>query len=165
MLSGLTARLRALLLPARTGDEMDEELAFHLEAEIERNVARGMDRNAAMLAARRAFGNVTGHKEAMRDAASFRWLEQTMQDVRFAMRSFSRSATFAITVVATIALALGLNTTAFTLFNAYVLRPLEVRDPYSLYQFNYHDKRGSWRGLTADEYGDLHRMRGGESFA
>src|SRR5205085_1114516 len=151
---------------SRTSDEMDEELRLHLERETERNVAAGMSPDDARAAARRAFGNVTHHKEEMRDAVGIRWLEQTFQDIRFALRSFRRSPTFAVTVIATIAMALGLNTAAFTIFNTYVLRPIQVRDPFSLYQMNYVDARGSWHGLTNEQYDALRRARpDAESFA
>jgi predicted permease len=167
MLSGLFARLRALVFRARTGADMDEELSLHFDAEVERNVAKGMSLHDATYAARRAFGNVTYHKEEMRDAIGVRWLEHAMQDVRFALRTFRRAPTFAVTVVATIALALGLNTTAFTIFNAYVLRPIHVRDPYSLYQMSYHDRHDRFHSLTLDAYRQLRdlRGRGAESFA
>ena len=86
-------------------------------------------------------------------------IEQTRQDVRFAFRGFRRAPAFVITVVATIALALGLNTTAFTIFNAYVLRPISVRDPYSLYQMAVVDRRGSQHGASWKEYEELRALR------
>lgn len=56
--------------------------------------------------------------------------ETTLQDVRYALRTFRRSPGCVLTVAATIALGLGVNMALFTLFNAYVLRPVPVRDPY-----------------------------------
>ena len=163
---GLIARLRALLFRARADAELDEELRFHLDAEAARNVAAGMSPDDARYVAQRAFGNASHHKDAARDAWGLRWLETLAQDVRFALRSFRRSPAFVVTVVATIALALGLNTTAFTIFNAYVLRPIRVRDPYSLYQFSYHDARNRWHGLTSDDYDALRAFRpSAQSFA
>ena len=64
------------------------------------------------------------------------------------------------------ALALGLNTTAFTIFNAYVLRPNAVRDPHSLFDVRYFDKRGRWHGYTWSEFQSLRAVRpAAESFA
>ena len=65
-------------------------------------------------------------------------------------RSFRRSPGFASTVIGTIALGLGLNVALFTIFNAYVLRPLSIRDPYGLYSFTWTNREGrrhsfSWR--------------------
>ena len=159
-------RLRALTRRARVEGDLDEELRYHLEREVERNIASGMSPGDAALAARRAFGNVSHLKDEVRDSWGIAWLEQLRQDVRFALRSFRRSPAFVLTVVGTIAIALGLNTTAFTIFNAYVLRPIQVRDPYSLFQFRYYDERGRGHWNTWDEYQSLRKLRpGAETFA
>src|SRR5215813_1553765 len=65
-----------------------------------------------------------------------------MQDIVFALRGFRRSPGVVLTVIITIGLALGLNTTMFTIFNAYVLRPFDVRDPYSIYNISWATKHG-----------------------
>jgi hypothetical protein len=75
--------------------------------------------------------------------------------VRYALRGFRQSPGFALTVIGTIGLALGLNTTMFSVFNAYVLRPLAVRDPYSLYQFYWQKKDHTGHRFTWSEYSDL----------
>src|SRR3954451_17132811 len=107
MLDRWRVRLRALLRARIVHDELDEELRYHLLAETERNIARGMDPESAALAARRGFGNPTQLREEMRDAATHRWLERFSQDTRYAWRSFIRAPLFSLTVTATIALALG----------------------------------------------------------
>src|SRR5215471_391180 len=58
------------------------------------------------------------------------------QDIRYAIRLLCRIPGFVFTVVITLGIGLGLNTALFTLFNAYLLRPIAVRDPYSLYQLS-----------------------------
>jgi hypothetical protein len=73
-----------------------------------------------------------------------------LQDIRYALRYFQRRPGFALAVITTIALGLGLNTALFTIFNAYVLRPISIRDPYSLYSFTWVNREGkshsfSWR--------------------
>ena len=81
-----------------------------------------------------------------------------LQDVRFALRGFRRSPAFVLTVVLTIALGLGLNTSAFTVFNAYVLRPLAVRDPGSLYEVSIQDRRGWGASLSWRQYQELRAL-------
>ena len=73
-------------------------------------------------------------------------------DVRYALRGFRRSPGFVVTVAATIALGLGINLALFTLFNAYVLRPIPVRDPYSLYTFTWTTRAGRQHAFSWDEY-------------
>jgi predicted permease len=88
------------------------------------------------------------------------------RDVRVALRSFRRAPLFAATVVLTIALALGLNTTVFTIFNAYVLRPVAVRDPHSLFEVGWRDRDGHVHAFTWAQYGSLHALPiAGQSFA
>lgn len=162
----LGVRLRALLRRGRAEAELDEELRYHLERETERHVARGLGPEEARRAAERAFGNVAWLKDGMRDAWGLGWWEALRQDVRFSLRSFRRSPVFAVTVVATIALALGLNTAAFTLFDAYVLRPLRVRAPYSLYEFIRADRRGRYHRFSCEQYEEVRRLPAStESFA
>ena len=57
-----------------------------------------------------------------------------------------------LTVSGTIALGLGLNLALFTLFNAYVLRPISIRDPYSLYSFTWADRQGRGHAFSWNEY-------------
>ena len=88
------------------------------------------------------------------------------QDVRFALRGFRRSPAFVATVVLTIALGLGLNTSVFTIFDAYVLRPLAIRDPGSLYEVLFQDRRGWGQSLSWQQYQDVRALSiASESFA
>ena len=155
MLDRLRLHLRALFRARVLEDELDEELRYHLDAETARLVANGMSPADAAIAARRAFGNTTQLKEQVRDSWGQRWLERLGQDTRYAWRSFRRAPAFSATVVLTIALALGLNTTAFTIFNAYVLRPIAVRDPASLFQLSWRDRGGAQHGFTWNDYQSL----------
>lgn len=155
MLDRLRHRLRALFRVRVLENELDEELSYHLAAEQERLVANGMLPSDAAIAARRAFGNTTQLKEQVRDSWGRRWLERMGQDARYAWRSSRRAPAFSSTVVLTIALALGLNTTAFTIFDAYVLRPVAVRDPGSLFQLSWTDRGGAQHGFTWNDYQSL----------
>src|SRR5690349_1276947 len=107
MLAGAWIRLRALVFRNRADSDLDEEMRYHLEREIERNLANGMTRADARDAARRAFGNLTVATEQARDTMRWPWLEELRQDARFTFRSCRRSPTFVLTVVATIGLGLG----------------------------------------------------------
>src|SRR6266581_2809511 len=89
-----------------------------------------------------------------------------LQDLRFALRGFRRSPAFVVTVVLTIALGLGLNTSVFTIFDAYVLRPLAIRDPGSLFEVFFQDRRGWGKSLSWRQYQDLRALPiSSESFA
>jgi predicted permease len=157
MLSEFLVRLRALVFRGREDAELDEELRYHLERETERNVSRGMHPHEAADAARRSFGNPTVATEQARDAWRWPRLEELRQDVHYAMRSFRRAPALVTTVAITIGVGLGLLVTTFTLFNAYVLRPLAVRDPYALYDVGWRARNGVYHAFTRDQYTRLSR--------
>lgn len=145
----LRLRLRALFRRSRVESEMNDELAFHLEHEIEKHMAAGMSREAARLAAMRAFGGVEQMKEATRDARGLFWLESLLQDVRFAVRGLRRNPGFAAAAVFTLALGIGANTAIFGLLDSVLFRPLPVRDPERLYRIMTTDPATD-RGISYD---------------
>lgn len=102
-----------------------------------------------------AFGSVAVALEDSRAVWGFGWLESVMQDVRYALRGFRKAPGFALLVVGTIGAALGLNTTMFTVFNAYVLRPIAVHDPWALYNFIWYGKNGQGHRFTWAQYQEL----------
>jgi len=148
-------RLKALVSRRAFDAELDEELSYHIQREFERNVAAGMEHAAARDAARRAFGNVTVVTEQARDASRWRRLEELRQDVEYTLRTFRRAPLFVLTVVCTIGLGLGLLSAAFTFFDAYVLRPLAVRDPYSLYEVGWSSTNGRKHHFSSTQLDEL----------
>jgi hypothetical protein len=104
--------------------ELAREMAAHLALLEDEHVRRGMTRDDARLAARRAIGSVALTKDLHRDARSFAWLDDARQDVRFAARMLVRSPGFAAVVVFTMALSIGATTTLFSLAYGVLMRPL-----------------------------------------
>src|SRR5262245_5248053 len=64
-------------------------------------------------------------------------LNQLVKDLLYSARGLVRERAFALTTAATLTVALALATVVFAIFNAYVLRPYAVRDPYSLYELRW----------------------------
>ena len=130
--SDIQLRLHALLFRRTVEDELDEELRFHVDMETRKNIATGMRPVEANRKVNLQFGGLEQVKEECRDMRGLRFIETISQDVRYALSGFRRTPGFVLTVVATIAIGLGLNTALFTIFNAYVLQPLRVSDPVPL---------------------------------
>jgi putative ABC transport system permease protein len=104
-----------------------------------------------------AFGSVALTLEESRAVWGLAWLDSWKQDIRYALRGFRRSPGFALGVIGAIGLGIGLNTTVFTIFNSYVLRPFAVRDPYSLYRFAFNTSDRKGHRFTTAEVEDLAR--------
>jgi hypothetical protein len=128
MLSHWLFRLRALFRGKELEADFDEELRYHFDREVERNVAHGMTRDEARHAARRAFGNATAVKEEAREAWRWRWLDDLAQDGAYALRILRRAPGFTAVVVATFALGVGVNTAVFSVVRSVLLRPLPFPD-------------------------------------
>jgi predicted permease len=152
----LLLRLRALIFRNRVEQELDEELDFHIEMQTRKNLAAGLGPEQARRRARVQFGaNAEAVKDYVRDARRIGFLETLLQDVRYALRGFGQRPLFAFTVIGTIAIGLGWNTAIFTVFNAYVLRPQAVRDPYSLYRLSWSNRVRRGLDFTSEQYQDL----------
>jgi predicted permease len=129
MQSDLRHRLRALFHRDAVEHELDAELRFHLEHEIEKRVAAGVPRETAARDARLALGGFDQIKEAHRDARGVAPLETLLQDVRYGLRTMKRAPIFAVTAIITITLSTAALATVFTLGDTLLFRRLPVERP------------------------------------
>jgi predicted permease len=121
----------------RLFDELSEEMRLHLEERVEQLKRDGLSSEEAERRARIAFGNPTVMEERSRAVWQWPTLESIAGDVRFAVRQLRRSPGFTIAAVLTLALAIGANAVVFSVLNAFLLRPLAVAHPDSLYQLEH----------------------------
>ncbi|MBV8072171.1 MAG: ABC transporter permease, partial [Acidobacteriaceae bacterium] len=113
-------------------DDLQEELNSHLAMDVRERMERGEQPLQAQAAARRQFGNLGLVKDVARDNWGFGWLEQAMQDVRYALRTLRQAPLFTVTLVLTLALGLGSTTAIFSVVDAILLRPLPFSQPERL---------------------------------
>jgi predicted permease len=78
-----------------------------------------------------------------------------MRNIRYALRGLWRDRAFTATTVATLSVALSLVIVVFAIFNAYVLRPYAVRDPYSLYEIRWQSQKEGGRTFSWRAYQEL----------
>jgi predicted permease len=129
MLTDLLVRLRALFRRDAVEHELEDEIRFHLQRQAEKYVKSGLSRDEAVRRAMLAFGGSDRSKEACRDARGVAFVEQTLQDLRYAARVLRKRPGFTIIALLSLALGIGATTAVFTVLDAVVLRSLPVRDP------------------------------------
>lgn len=129
--------VKSLFSKRKLDEQLTEEIRTHVTLATEANVAKGMPPEEARYAALREFGNVGQVQERTRDEHGWVWLEQTSQDLRYALRQLRRSPAFAGVTILSLALAIGANTAIFSLYHEVVVKPLPVQDPAELVHFRW----------------------------
>jgi predicted permease len=128
----------------RFARDLEEELEFH------RRMAE-QDLGSAE-AARRAMGNETLMREEARAVWLAPWLESVWQDLRYAIRSLRQAPGFTLAAAGALALAIGINTSYFTVFNSIAIRPWPVADPGRIVTLFSHSPSSMPGGFSLAEY-------------
>jgi hypothetical protein len=120
--------------PNRSNQDFSEEIQAHIELEAGRLAAEGMDRDAALAAARRAFGNVTQTRERFYESSRWTGLDHFARDVRYALRQLASHPAFTIVATVTLALGIAASTAIFSVVYGILLAPLPYDHPDRLAQ-------------------------------
>jgi len=139
----------------KLSQEFDDEIAFHLEQRVERNVREGMDVTAARAEARRHFGNVSLAREGMRQARVASWVDDFAADIRYAFRVFARQPVLTGIAVLTLSLGIGANAAIYSVLNAVLFRPLPFPDADRTVLVNERLRSGGGTSPTIPEILDI----------
>jgi predicted permease len=121
-------RIRYVLNRRRFDRELAGDMEFHREMAARDNG--------------RPLGNALLLREQSRDAWGWTWIDRLAQDLRYAARTLRKSPGFTAAAVLMLALGIGANVAAFGFFDLMFLRPLPVRDPSTLLQFERSSPSG-----------------------
>jgi predicted permease len=146
-------RLRRRLGINRRSPDLDEELEFHLQKEIEQNLAAGMSQVEARRRALISFGGVQQTRESVRQVYWVHFWEVLLQDVRYGWRMLRKSPVFTVVSVLILALAIGMNSAIFSMIDAVLFRALPVKDPQSLLLLRWNARHEA-KSLDMESYGD-----------
>ena len=132
MLDDLRFRARSLFQRNKVERDLDEELHFHFDREVQKYIGRGMSQEQARRAARMAFGGHEQVKEDCREARGTGFIELTLDDAKYAVRQLVGNPTFSIVMILTLALSIGANSAIFSVINGVLLKRLPYEQPERL---------------------------------
>src|SRR5258708_2269713 len=132
-------------------ERLDAELRFHFDRQVADKIRAGMSEEEARRKARLELGSMDAVKEKCRSARGAIWLESTLQDMRFALRTLRKSSAFTFAAISTLALGIGANTAIFQLLDAVRLRSLPVPNPQDLARIQIRNGNGGFF-LSLDDY-------------
>jgi putative ABC transport system permease protein len=129
--------LRSWLWRLPIDQEIDEELALHVESRTRELIARGMDPKTAREVAVSRLGDIDSLKKTMRSLGRKRdremsvtlWIDELRNDLKTAFRQLKHSPGFTLVATLTLALGIGANSAIFALVDATLLRPLPYGVP------------------------------------
>jgi predicted permease len=161
----LGRRLLMLFQQRQFNADLEEEMRLHRALREQEQIERGLSPSEARYAVQRRFGNDLVLREESCGMWGWNWLEDLVQDVRYAIRSLAKSPGFTGVVVTTLALGIGANTAIFTIVHGVLLRPLDYPKPDQLMYLTAESPAigGTRNALSAPEYTEFGQMN--QSFA
>ena len=145
--------------------DVEEEMRFHIEQYRRDLVRSGVSEADASLRAQRDFGNVAAIKEMCREEEGLRMFDELARNVTYALRQLRRSPGFALAIILTLGLCIGVNTAVFSIVDAVLLRPLPYPEPSRLVEF-VRDMRSAGRlfSMIGQDGYAWEALKGAQSF-
>jgi predicted permease len=152
--------LKRLLRNEQLESELDRELRYHVERQVDEYVRDGMSVDLARRAARARFGGLEQVKEECRDARGTRWVADFVADLKYGARLAARDRSTTLFAIVALALGIGVNSTFFTVVNAVCFRGLPIDAVDRVLFVGARDDQGRDQGLSYPEFRDLQTRSG-----
>ena len=150
LLTRLCSWLKWVVNRQRLETNLEAEVRFHIDSYAADLVRSGVPASEAVRRARIEFGGIESHKDAVRASMGLRWWDDLWNDVQYGARILRKSPAFTAIAVVSLALAIGANTSIFSLANQLLYARLGVSHPEQLRLFT----------LVSDEHSVVHSCWG-----
>ena len=153
MIGRLVAYVRGIAGRRRINAEVEDELRFHIDQEIEANISRGVPPVEARRMALRDLGGLTPVTQAVHEVRTI-WLDVLWRDARHSVRSLRRTPAFTSVALAVLTLSIGATTAIFSVVDAVILRGLPFPESHRLVavgELNVKDSSPSSLNLAAPQ--------------
>jgi len=134
--------------------ELNEELQFHFDRQVQANLDAGMPVEQARRAAALAIGNAEPIREASRDARAGALVRQFARDVIYGTRLLLKAPAFSLSAITIVALGVASVTAIFSVVYGVLLRPLPFPEPDRLVQIWSRSPRYTRDGVSAADRRD-----------
>jgi putative ABC transport system permease protein len=156
LLGSAWLRVRNLFRTEKIDRELQDELAGHLEMQIEDNMRSGMSPAEARRQALLKLGGLEQTKETVRDTQNTRFLGRLLQDIRFGFRLLRKNPGFASVAILALALGIGANSAIYSIVYATLLAPIPYPHPEQLVMV-WSSVQGNRNVVAAGDYLDWKR--------
>lgn len=147
-------RLLKTVWPKVLQQELNEEIADHIERRSAKLMSQGLTRDEAYRQARMRFGNVSRTVEQSRDIRLLPHIDATVQDLTYGARGLKKQPAFAMTAIVSLGLSMAAVSALYSIVDAAILRPLPVDQPHQLFTLSYPDitDPGATQGDERDSF-------------
>jgi putative ABC transport system permease protein len=142
-------------------DRLKDEIDAHIDFEIQENIEAGLPPEEARRAAMRKFGNVTLAREKSREIWGWLWLEQLLQDTRYALRGFRKNPGFATVAVLSLMLGIGASVALFSVIYNILIAPFPYLQPNQIWApgvLGPNYQTYPWHLYTRREYSEIQKL-------
>jgi putative ABC transport system permease protein len=143
------SRLRGAIHRRTLEDGLDDEIRFHLDQQVEKNLRTGLSADEARRQALIRFGGVERTREQTRDEIRPALLQDLVRDVRHGSRLLRRAPGFTLAALVTLALGIGATSAIFSVVRTVMLEPLPYRDPDRIVTIWETNRGGTVRNVIA----------------